>query len=176
MSTTAEDIHVTSASLARRQEKMEIDLDAAPKPIFYKLRVPLVKQGRTVDAPLSEENMWIKVKSYASGGENALHMHPYQDHTFILLQGAAKFYGPRGEERVLSKYDAIFLPAGSFYCFEAMSEENLILLRIGTKTGERSDNPNYRVDIEGEYMDPKSSANKDVEIIYDGDKVFGEPS
>ncbi len=42
MSTTAEDIHVTSASLARRQEKMEIDLDAATKPIFYKLRVPLV--------------------------------------------------------------------------------------------------------------------------------------
>ena len=176
MSTTAEDIHVTSASLARRQEKMEIDLDAAPKPIFYKLRVPLVKQGRTVDAPLSEENMWIKVKSYASGGENALHMHPYQDHSFILLQGAAKFYGPRGEERVLNKYDAIFLPAGSFYRFEAMSDENLILLRIGTLTGERSDNPTYRVNLEGEYMDPKSATNKDVEIIYDGDKVFGEPS
>ncbi|MCH8138476.1 MAG: hypothetical protein IH926_05925 [Proteobacteria bacterium] len=92
-----------------------------------------------------------------------------RDHPCLTAAGA-------GEERVLSQYDAIFLPAGSFYCFEAMSEENLILLRIGTKTGERSDNPNYRVNLEGEYMDPKSATNKDVEIIYDGDKVFGEPS
>lgn len=157
---------------ATAEAKQKVDLDKAPKPSFFNMRSPLLKQGRDAVSLPSSENLWMKVKVYASGGENGLHMHPYQDHSFVILQGSARFHGPKGEERELKRHEGIFLPAGSFYWFEATSQENLVLLRIGALTGDRHKNRDYRVNTNGEWVDPKSEENKTVQVIVDEGKYF----
>ncbi len=43
------------------------------------------------DPLATAENLWISLKVYASGGENALHFHGGEEHAFIVLQGKATF-------------------------------------------------------------------------------------
>jgi quercetin dioxygenase-like cupin family protein len=65
--------------------------DVGSKPSFFKLEAQLPKQGRT-DTPLAaSEKMWVVLKTYAADGENGLHAHPNEDHTFVVLQGEATF-------------------------------------------------------------------------------------
>ena len=42
-------------------------------------------------------NMTVVLKTYAAGGENGLHAHTNEDHVFLILEGGATFYGPKGE-------------------------------------------------------------------------------
>jgi mannose-6-phosphate isomerase-like protein (cupin superfamily) len=107
------------------------DGDSAVKPSCFRMRAQLLEAGNT-ETPLAVgEHLWLKIKVYARGGENKLHAHPYQDHSFIVLAGRARFHGPRGEERELGVNDGIFLPKGCFYWFQTVSEEPLVLLRVG---------------------------------------------
>lgn len=106
-----------------------IDPDA--KPSFFRMRAQLLDEGNT-ETPLAVgEHLWLKIKVYARGGENRLHAHPYQDHSFIVLAGRACFRGPGGEKRELGPNEGIFLPKGCFYWFETVSEEPMVLLRVG---------------------------------------------
>ena len=57
-------------------------------------------------------------------GENGLHPHPNEDHTFVVLQGEAKFYGPNHEIRTIGKNEGVLLPHGTFYWFKATSDEH----------------------------------------------------
>ena len=107
------------------------DGDEAIKPTFFSLRAQMLVAGNTEEPLAVGEHLWVKIKVYAKGGENKLHAHPYQDHSFIVLDGKARFHGPRGEEKALSRNDEILLPAGSYYCFETISEEPLVILRLG---------------------------------------------
>ena len=76
------------------------------------------------------------VKRYAAGGENRMHMHPTEDHTFYILQGEGTFHFEKDENVVVAgQYDAIFLPRGSSYWFESSGTDKLIILRTGTQTG-----------------------------------------
>ena len=59
---------------------------------FFKLRVPLLDQGRMDTEVTRAKGMTARVKVYASGGENELHAHMGQDHMFIVLQGSVRFY------------------------------------------------------------------------------------
>ena len=70
-----------------------------PPASFYRLRAQLLDQGRTNTFMAKSPNMWATLKVYASGGENALHTHPNEDHTFLVMQGRAVFYGPTGAGR-----------------------------------------------------------------------------
>lgn len=107
------------------------DSGEAVKPDFFKMHAQLLDAGNT-ETPLAVgEHLWLKIKVYAKGGENQLHAHPYQDHSFIVLAGRARFHGPRGEEKELGPNDGIFLPKGCFYWFETISEEPMVLLRVG---------------------------------------------
>ena len=54
---------------------------------FFNLDSPLLAQGRFDNKIARTDLLTMIVKVYASGGENALHMHPYEDHSFIVLQG-----------------------------------------------------------------------------------------
>jgi quercetin dioxygenase-like cupin family protein len=171
----SKEFHANSASLAEVEPVMDVIPLKGVKPAFFDLKVPLVDKGRDVVSPAYTDNLWFKLKSYASGGENALHAHPYQDHSFIVLQGSARFYGPNGETKDLIAYQGIMLPAGCFYRFECTSKENLVLLRIASHASDRSKNPNYRVNINGVYMDPTSEENNEVERVYSG-KFFGPAS
>ena len=76
------------------------------------------------------------IKRYTAGGENRMHSHPTEDHTFYILDGQATFRIESDDNIVVAnKYDAVFLPKGTSYWFESSGGEKLIILRTGTETG-----------------------------------------
>ena len=107
--------------------------------------------------------MEVRLKIYASGGENGLHNHTDEDHFHLVLDGAARFYGPRGEYQDCRKYQGVMLPAGSFYRFHAISDEPLVLLRVGCRV--ETDDQITRNNIYGEPIPGNSKANGSVATI-----------
>ena len=77
------------------------------KPAFFKMRAQLLEKGRTNTALARTENMWATLKVYASGGENGLHTHPNEDHTFIVLQGSARYYDADGGHTDIGRHEEI---------------------------------------------------------------------
>jgi hypothetical protein len=55
----------------------------------------------------ASDKMWVVWKIYAADGENGLHPHPNEDHTFVVLQGEAKFYRPNHETRTIGKNEGV---------------------------------------------------------------------
>ena len=113
---------------------------ATDKEVVFSLRnTPLLEQGTTYDPLATAENLWASIKVYASGGENALHSHGGEDHTFIILQGKATFTFGDGRTEVVGKYEGVMLPKDAKYKFVADESENLVMLRVGggvrTETG-----------------------------------------
>jgi len=136
------------------------DADETAKPSFFSIRPQLLDAGNTEEPLAVGDHLWVKIKVYAKGGENKLHAHPHQDHSFIVLDGRAQFHGPRGEERELGRNDGILLPAGSYYWFETISEEPLVILRLGATTG--NGHPDTRIMDDGE---PKIRRGRDETFI-----------
>ncbi len=140
-------------------------------PSFFHIRAQLPKQGRTNQVLGASTHMNVVLKTYASGGENELHAHSNEDHVFVIMQGGATFFGPRGEEQRVSKNDCVLLPAGSFYWFQADEDEPLVMLRIGAAL-----NPNEdvlaRIDPDGAPFDGYSEKNKELPVILHNDKWF----
>ena len=133
-----------------KSEPVPWEGESAVKPTFFTMRAQLLDAGNT-ETPLAVgDHLWLKIKVYAKGGENKLHAHPHQDHSFIVLSGRAQFHGPRGEEKELSPNDGIFLPAGSFYWFETVSDEPLVLLRVGAVMAPDK-HPDMRIMPDGEW-------------------------
>jgi mannose-6-phosphate isomerase-like protein (cupin superfamily) len=77
--------------------------------------------------------MTVLVHRWATGGEVALHTHPFQDAAWTVLQGRVKFYGENdnllGD---LGPHQGIFIPGGTYYWFENTSDEELVMTRIST--------------------------------------------
>lgn len=136
--------------------------EVATKAFFFKLRAQLLDQGRTDTEVCRTNNMWARLKVYASGGENALHCHPREDHMFVILQGSARFYDKDGGTTDVNRHEGIMLPAGTYYSFEATSNEPLVLIRIGSRTS--AENPQGRLNIKGEPMAGNSEENKTVPV------------
>lgn len=93
--------------------------------------LPLLVQGASFDPVATADNLWLSIKVYASGGENALHYHSVEDHAFVVLQGRATFTFGDGSGCEALAFEGVMLPKGTPYRFEAGEEENLVLLRIG---------------------------------------------
>jgi mannose-6-phosphate isomerase-like protein (cupin superfamily) len=138
----------------RRARKARIA--QSPPPQFIRLRAELLAEGRSNALLADTGNMEVRLKVYASGGENGLHNHTNEDHMHVVLSGSACFYGPRGEEKHCGPYEGIVLPAGCFYRFHATGEEPLVLLRVSCKLpGE----PYGRFNVYGEKLPSDSKAN-----------------
>ncbi len=99
--------------------------------IFSMRNLPLLEQGTTYDSLATAPNLWLSIKVYASGGENALHAHRAEDHAFVVLQGKATFTFGDGSQRVVGQHEGVMLPRDVAYKFEADAKENLVLLRMG---------------------------------------------
>jgi mannose-6-phosphate isomerase-like protein (cupin superfamily) len=125
---------------------MEIPADA-PKPSFFKMRARKLSQGSTEEPLAIGKHLWLKIKVYGKGGENKLHAHANQDHSFIVLDGKACFHGPRGEKKTIGRNEGILLPAGSYYWFESVGKNPLVLLRAGALAD--ADKPDLRVMPDG---------------------------
>ncbi len=104
-----------------------------PSRSHFKMRVPLLDEGRSNHAMAKTDNMWATVKVYASGGENGLHTHPNEDHCFVILQGSARYFDAEGDFIDVARHEGVMLPAGVYYHFHATSKEPLVLLRIGCR-------------------------------------------
>jgi quercetin dioxygenase-like cupin family protein len=149
------------------------DLAKSAKPSFFRMRTQLVDMGNTELPLVVGDNLWIKIKVYAQGGENHLHAHPYQDHSFIVLDGQCCFHGPRGEKKMLKEKDGIFLPAGSYYWFEQVGKKRLVVLRLGaTKPG---GHPDSRVMPDGSWQVRRGRAEvfKSKDVAYRKGAFYG---
>jgi len=137
---------------------------------FFNLDSQLLAQGRFDNHVAATDLLKLVVKVYASGGENALHMHPYEDHSFIVLQGEATFHiGEEDEIRVLRKYEGVMLPRRVSYWFQSSAPENLIMLRAGAAEKWPEDG---RAFPDGRPFEGTSVENKTVEMIPIPGKFF----
>ena len=127
------------------------------KPQLYQLKTQLLGKGKSKQLLARTDCMTVQIKCYARGGENVLHAHPGEDHTFIVLAGAARFFGEDGEWAELTRNQGVMLPRGIYYYFQSCGDEPLVLLRVGTKQEEV---PVRRIGIDGLPLPGNSKANK----------------
>ena len=164
---------LSEMAISTSSQNLHDSLDAKVKrgiPTFFRLEAQLPTQGRTNIPLASAQSMWVVLKTYASGGENELHAHPNEDHTFVILQGQAKFYGPAKEERIVGAGEGVLLPHGTFYWFHVTSEEPLVMLRVGAQAG---DGDRFRrIDIDGATFEGDDPANKQVPLL-PSDRWYG---
>lgn len=150
----------------------QTELARNKKPSTFKLSAQLLDQGRT-DTPLAAtDDLVLRLKVYASGGENELHAHTEEDHSFIILQGTARFHGPDGEMAELGANEGVMLPKGSFYRFNATGAEPLVILRVSSPN-QGPDGGQNRIDRDGAIMQGDSKANRTVAVRFREDAYFG---
>jgi len=134
----------------------------------------MLDQGRTDSVLAATDDLSVRLKVYASGGENGLHAHVDEDHVFIILQGSARFFGPDDESVDLGAHQGIMMPKGMLYRFYATSEDEcLVMLRIGTPNFQKQA-CNDRVDADGKPMTGDSKANKTVPLVFKEGVFFGQ--
>lgn len=138
----------------------------------FDLRTPYLDQGRTTDLRARTDKMTVMIKVYAEGGENGMHHHPNEDHSFIVVEGEATFRLESDDNlRVVRRYEGIMLPAGANYWFQSSGGQNLVMIRVGaTLPGA---NPG-RLTPDGQEIPADSEANKEVERIERPGPGFGE--
>lgn len=153
-------------------KRQETALAGNRKPSVFKVRGQMLSQGRTDSMLAATDDLTVRLKVYASGGENELHAHPTEDHAFIILQGSALFYGPDGEIMELGANEGIMMPGGNFYKFNATSKEPLVILRVGGPNTTKQKAP-HRINVQGEEMRGDSKENKKVEVIFKDGEFFG---
>lgn len=143
-------------------------------PTLFSLKAQMLDQGRTDSVLAATDDLSVRLKVYASGGENGLHAHVDEDHVFIILQGSARFFGPDEEAVDLGVHQGIMMPKGMLYRFYATSEDEcLVMLRIGTPNFQKQAR-NDRVDADGKAMIGDSAANKTVPLVFKEGVFFGQ--
>jgi mannose-6-phosphate isomerase-like protein (cupin superfamily) len=131
----------------------------------FKVRTPLLKEGR-LDTVLGQSDlMQVRVKCYAEGGENALHTHLDQDHTFVILAGKARFFDREGVTGEFGRNEGILLPKGAFYKFESCGDEPLVLLRVAAYTENRAAIDDTRMAPDGRPLPGHSIENGHVDPV-----------
>ena len=81
-----------------------------------------------------------------------------------MLSGRATFYGPNGEEKELGRNEGLMLPAGTFYYFNCVSEDPLVLLRVGSRANDG--NIKDRLGPDGEEVRGGTKKNKFKPPVY----------
>jgi mannose-6-phosphate isomerase-like protein (cupin superfamily) len=144
------------------------------KPTLFSMKAQMLDQGRTDTVLAATEDLSVRLKVYASGGENELHSHPTEDHVFVLLQGSARFYGPDGETQDVVANQGFLMPKGMLYRFHATcTDECLVMLRVGTpnfqKQGEHD-----RLGADGKPLVGYSPENRELPVIFKNGVFFGD--
>ncbi len=139
----------------------------------YSMKVPLLISGRTNEVLARTATTEVRAKVYAEGGENGLHGHLDEDHTFFVLDGHATFYGPDDQSTVVGRYEGIMIPAGAFYRFQSTGDTNLVLLRFGAEVPAPEGTSAPRIGIDGSPLAGKDPRNKQLPPHFSG-ATFGE--
>jgi mannose-6-phosphate isomerase-like protein (cupin superfamily) len=138
----------------------------------YSMKVPLLTSGRTNQVLARTDTVEVRAKVYAEGGENGLHCHTDEDHTFFILDGEATFYDPDDRPTVVGRYEGLMIPAGAFYRFQSTGDTNLVLLRFGADL-QVPEGTTPRLGIDGTPLEGKDPRNKQVPPEFSG-RTFGE--
>jgi mannose-6-phosphate isomerase-like protein (cupin superfamily) len=144
----------------------------APTGTYFSLRTPYLAEGRSNETVASTDQLAIRVKVYAEGGENALHAHEQEDHAFVVLEGKATFYDDDGAAREIGPYEGVMIPHGKYYRFESTGDQNLVLLRVGSG---KPSSGNDRVGPDGSMLEGRSSANNNTPAVPIPGRFFGAP-
>ena len=143
------------------------------KPTLFAMKARMLAQGRTDTVLAATEDLSVRLKVYASGGENELHAHPTEDHVFVILQGSARFHGPDGETQDVVRNQGFMMPKGVLYRFNATStDECLVMLRVGTPNFQKQDKDD-RLGQAGRPLVGDSKENKQVPVIFKDGIFFG---
>lgn len=142
--------------------------DQTPKAQKFSLKTPYMKQGRVTQLVAETPNMWIHTKINAEGGENEIHTHLDEDHSFIVLEGEMSVFNEKGDEMKLKKYEGVLLPKGAYYRYLNTGDGNLVVLRIGSIVRDKpKQGQATRVTPTGEEILGGSVENKSVPPIED---------
>src|SRR5258706_3308693 len=144
-------------------------VDKSIQPQVIRLKTQLVKKGRSRILLSETGNSTFRIHCYATGtGENALHAHLNEDHTFVVLQGAATFTGIDEKPFTLGKNHAIVLPKGCFYQFANYGAEPLVMIRFGAHAAKYD----HRINPDGDQIGgPASERYREPDVIENA--VFG---
>lgn len=138
----------------------------------FSLRTPLLSEGRSDRVLVAEGGLSVRIKVYASGGENARHYHTADDHAFIVLQGRATFFTPDDEHEIsVGPYQGIGIPRGVVYRFRSVGPENLVLLRVAAIEDWEA---NTRLGPDGEPLPGSSKKNKGAPPVPIPGVFFGD--
>lgn len=167
---TKDTINSQSSAMDREIQKHR-PKDWETKPQLFRMRSKLPKQGRAEALLCATDRMWIALKTYAEGGENTIHNHTNEDHSFIVMQGEARFFGPDDESVVLGRNEGILLPRGAFYRFCTEGREPLVVMRIGCVV-DAAETPWIRFDPKGNRIYGSDEKNNTVVTEFYDDRVY----
>jgi len=150
------------------QPARKLELTEAPKAQKFSLRTPYMKQGRVTQLVAETENMWIHTKINYEGGENEIHCHLDEDHSFIVLEGQMSVFDEKGNEQKIEKYQGIMIPKGAYYRYLNTGKENLVVIRVGAGVkGNAQGGVAMRVRPDGKPLLADSAENKTVPPVED---------
>ena len=112
---------------------MATETKASPKTSTFSIEGPYLSAGRVNIDLARTDLLWLSLKINAEGGENAVHAHTAEDHSFIVLEGEVTFYDEHGEGKTLGAYEGIMIPKGAYYRYLNTGERNLFMLRVGAR-------------------------------------------
>jgi mannose-6-phosphate isomerase-like protein (cupin superfamily) len=139
---------------------------------IFNLTTPYLLQGITSDERARSDLLTVLIKVYASGGENRMHAHVHEDHSFIVLEGEAMFHFDDDDNtRVVKSYEGVMLPKGTYYRFESTGQGNLVMLRVGASL---PDAPKRAVYPEGGDKSRDQEPYARVERIEASGRGFGQ--
>jgi mannose-6-phosphate isomerase-like protein (cupin superfamily) len=149
------------------------DFAKTPTLSTFTLRTKLVKSGSRNDKVAETKTLSMQVRVYAPHeGRNGLHTSPYMDHSFVVLQGTARFHGPRGETWDIGKNQGILIPSGAYYCFENSGDDVLVIMRAAALARHRGD-PDLRIGPNGKHFSSIAPENLRPVDHVDSNQYFG---
>jgi mannose-6-phosphate isomerase-like protein (cupin superfamily) len=139
----------------------QVEHAGSNKPSAFAVRAQLLSQGRTETVLAASNLLTVRLKVYASGGENMLHAHAEEDHVFVILQGEAEFFDAQGPFGIFGAHQGVLLPRGNVYRFNSTGGEPLVMLRLGAPN-ESALGLDGRIDRHGTSFDPADDAKNQV--------------
>ena len=131
----------------------------APTLSRFTLKTKLVKLGSRAQTVAETPSLALYLRVYSPHeGVNAMHTRPYMDHAFTVLQGKARFHGPRGEIWDIGRHEGILVPSGAYYCMENSGDDVLVLL-CSASLARHKGNPDIRLSVQGKHIDSHSPEN-----------------
>ena len=150
------------------QTARKLEPTEKPKTQKFSLRTPYMKQGRITQLVAETENMWIHTKINYEGGENEIHCHLDEDHSFIVIEGQMSVFDENGNEIKVEKYQGVMIPKGAYYRYHNTGKENLVVIRVGAGIkGKPQGGVEMRVRPDGKPLPADSAENKTVPPVED---------